>query len=449
MSAPSRRHWQHLGLFGLGLVALATVAFLGVQPGSWRDQPGLFAGAALVLGLCTVLGQEMVRLGPVSRLGLSWILIIGAGLLLGGLRIAPSDDVYRYILEGEQLRHGQNPYAIAPAAPEAQALVTADIYAAINHPHMTAIYPPLALGLHATVQATASGPRGFQLCMMALAVMCVGLVTWLLPRMGRDPAAVLTLAWNPVLPLFVAGEAHHDVAMALLMLIACAAAGANRPWGAVIATGLAALVKPFALALIPALMPAQLHKSAWLRWMLLPVLALLALVVYLPFLDAGSMLWASLATYGGERHFHGALDPWLRAALRPLVATAQLELLIRVCLVVVLLGGGWWLHRCFKDVALITRAVAFSTLLLLCLPTIHPWYFTMLVVLLPFSDSRILPVWTAGAGLYWLHGLRILETGAWTETLWVTAVAHLPIIAGLGLEYQRRVGLFAGIPVRR
>ncbi len=421
----SRPRWWRL--IPPGLVAVAAVGVLAVQPGTWREQPVLFAMLALLVGAAMLAGLAVVRGGDVGTAGRRWILAVGTLLALLGTGIAPSDDVFRYAVEGRQVLAGQNPYAVPPADPGARALVPPAIADGVNHPEMTAIYPPAALGLHAVVAAITPRLGGFQVLAAVLALVAIALAAALLHRPGRDPALVVALAWNPVLPLFAAGEAHHDIAMAVLALAAVAGAVAARPWRAVLATGLAALVKPFALAVVPALLPATGGR----RWLVLPVLALAA---YLPFAGAGWGLTASFATYAGERHFHGALDPWLRDALRPLVNAAVLEPAVRGALALLLVGGGWWLHRRTAGRALPERAAAFTALLLLCLPTLHPWYFTALAVFLPFSASWALPLWTACAGVYWLHGVRILEIGAWTETRWVTALAHLPALGLLLVE---------------
>ncbi len=436
--SPRRRHsvianglrswWP---LIPAGLAALLALAVLAVQAGSWREQPVLFASCAVGLGAAMLAGLAVVRHRDVGPLGLAWILVVGVALLGMGLRIAPSDDVFRYVVEGRQLLAGQNPFSIPPAAPQAQALVEPAISAGVNHPEMTAIYPPLALGLHAAVEGFSPGVRGFQVLAGVLALACLGVATWLLRRLGRDPALILAAAWNPVLPLFVAGEGHHDIAMALLMLLALTTACVARPWPAVLATGAACLVKPFALALVPALMP----SVGWRRWLILPLIAVLA---YLPFAGAGMGMVGSLMVYGGERHFHGVLDPYLRDGLRMVVSPAALERSIRVLLVVLLLSGGWLVQRRMAGRPLPERAVAFTVVMFLCLPTMHPWYLVALVVLLPFSRSWALPLWTAGAGIYWLHGMRILDTGAWIETRWVTALAHLPALALLAWECRTK-----------
>jgi len=77
--------------------------------------------------------------------------------------------------------------------------------------------------------------------------------------------------------------------------------------------------------------------------------------------------------------------------------------------------------------------VRLFAVLLICLPTLHPWYLAPLVMLLPFVRSWALVAWTAMAPLYWLHGLA-LASGVWHEVAWVTLLAHGPALAWLGWE---------------
>jgi len=211
----------------------------------------------------------------------------------------------------------------------------------------------------------------------------------------------------------------------VLVLAALLLVSARHHAAAAITLALATLVKPFAAVLVPVL-ARELPKR---HWWLIPATVVLA---YLPFISAGPQLFASTATFAGTMHFHGVLDPWVRLALTPLIPAERLEAAVRVVLGVVLLSGLALLWRRRSRLDLPGLSAGALTMLLLCLPTLHPWYFMVLVVLLPFTSSWGLALWTASAGVYWLHGLAILRAhGAWSETLWVTALAHLPALAVL------------------
>jgi hypothetical protein len=419
-------------LLPLGVTAWGMLGHLAWRDTSWREEPVRFAFGLGVLGACYLAGLALVRSRTVPRLAVAWILVVGVGLNLLGTGLWHSDDLYRYAVEGRQVLAGQNPYALPPADSAARSLVDPRIAERVNHPQMTAIYPPVAVAVHAGVQAVKPGLWGFTVLACACALVASGAALILLRRLGQPEGLVLAVAWHPVLPVFISGEAHHDILAALGVLAMLVLLRSGRPWLAHVVVALAALVKPFALAAVPALIQA----SGWRRLAWLPFIAL---VSYLPFLGAGSGLYASLVTFGGSMHFHGALDPWLRLAGRPLLSEAWLEPLIRVVLATVLLGGGAWLWRRRHGLTPEQLAIAGLGLLLVCLPTLHPWYLSILVVLLPWSRSWALPVWTVWVPLcYWLHGAAMLRAGTWIEDPWVTASAHLlPALVWLGERWRR------------
>lgn len=403
-----------------GLLAVACLALLAADDRSWLEAPLRFALGALGIGAACLAGLAVARSQPLGRGWLAWILAVGAVLQVVALGLWQSDDVARYVIEGRQILHGQNPYAVPPGAPEAAALADPALLARLNHPHMTAIYPPAALAAHAAVEAVRPGPRGFAAAGLLGALGLIGLALLLLRRHGLPAGLVVAVAWNPVLAIFGAGESHNDLLMALALVGALALLPAA-PLRALVLASLACLCKPFAVAALPAV----LQRSGW-RWLWLP--PAIAIAAYLPFAGAGSGLVASLGTFGGSMHFHGALDPWIRHALRPLVGWEQLETAVRVALAALLLAGWsavWLRHRDEPAPRLALRLLA---VLLLCLPTLHPWYFLAIVPLLPFATGWWLPLWTALAGIYWLHGIAMQTTGTWTETPWVTALAHLPAL---------------------
>jgi hypothetical protein len=141
-------------------------------------------------------------------------------------------------------------------------------------------------------------------------------------------------------------------------------------------------------------------------------------------------------------HFHGALEPLLREGWNFILPSTWVHGCTSITLMAVfIIAGGLILYRWYtsaqpNNTLSLTRLCATLTaLVLLCLPTIHPWYFYGLVIFLPFTRSRALRLWTALAPLYWLHGLALHETGQWGEIALVTTFAHVPVLALLMWEW--------------
>ncbi len=435
VAASSFRGWWPL--IPLGLIALASLGVLAGRDASWLQEPILFAGLSLLMGACCLLAYGWIRSRPIDRHGLNWILAIGVALQVVACGLYQSDDVNRYLVEGRQILAGQNPYAIPPADPRAAILVPPQVAAEVNHPQMTAIYPPVTLAAQAAVAAVSpalpghAAKAGFRIAGVLGSLAVIALALALLLRLGQPPALIVIVAWNPVLAIFGSGESHNDLIMCVLLLLALHAAASVRHRLAAGLTALACLAKPFAVvALLPVL-----HAGRWRGWWLVLLLPVLA---YLPFAAAGSGLVASFLTFGGDRHFHGVLDPGLRWLLRAFVEPAWVEQAVRVVLGLLLVAGlglVWRWSATPPGSPILVEKVAWSlALLLICLPTLHPWYFLVLVALLPFTHSWALAVWTASAGIYWLHGIRMAQVGGWTETPWVTVLAHWPAMLLLASE---------------
>jgi cellulose synthase/poly-beta-1,6-N-acetylglucosamine synthase-like glycosyltransferase len=416
-----------------GLALLGGCFALGQLPGTWRSDPLPFAVIALILGGIYLLAAAAVRARPGGGWSLAWIVAVALGVRIALLPFALSDDVNRYQLEGRQVAAGQNPYLSGPTSPEARALATAELpagtLAAVNHPDWTAIYPPVTLGYEALVTTLSIKPIAFKLAALACELGALGLVLAMLMRMRLAPTLLLLAAWNPVGALFFAGEGHNDAAMVLLLALGLYLLVGNHHRRSLVALSLAALAKPFAAV---ALLPSLIARGRW--WWLLP--PAIALIAYLPFVDAGLACFSTMGRFGSQNHFHGALEPLVREGLDSFLAKDVVQLATVGALAGLWIAGSLlvlarWRRSDGAPLELTARLLA---VLLLCLPTLHAWYLAPLAILLPFTRSWGLALWTAMAPVYWLHALANVQPTDFREIPWVTALAHLPALALLVYE---------------
>lgn len=99
---------------------------------AWFGLIALLWAAGLTGGLRAAPARSLWALGAVA---------IAARAVHWGALPLLSDDVYRYLWEGTLLNAGGNPFLTAPAA--VRGLDDA-LAARVNHPEITAIYPPIA-----------------------------------------------------------------------------------------------------------------------------------------------------------------------------------------------------------------------------------------------------------------------------------------------------------------
>ncbi|MEU7876327.1 glycosyltransferase 87 family protein [Dactylosporangium sp. NPDC049140] len=288
---PRWRRPVEYGLAAAGALATgATLAVLVAQPDAVA--PGLtgptravvFVGAAW---LVFAVGGWLVRRLPV-RTATVLILLGGAVLPLAAASAPPrsSDDMYRYIWDGQVQAAGIDPYRYVPAAPELTGLrndflwprhanwcVPADAVdpdkgrpleagcTVINRPTVHTIYPPVAQALFAAVHVV-SPPRSrqvpLQLVMAGFALATTILLLTGLRATGADPRLAVLWAWCPTVALEAGNNAHVDVAaafitgLALLVLALGNTRRASTLGGALL--GLAVAIKLTPLLITPAVL---------------------------------------------------------------------------------------------------------------------------------------------------------------------------------------------------
>jgi rSAM/selenodomain-associated transferase 2 len=380
---------------------------------------GLAAAGATWLRLTLYLALAALLPLLVARVPAQWsrrrvtLLALCAGCALRAmfLPLAPASDVYRYVWEGFVQTRGLNPYLLAPAdaglAPLAAGPMAA-VLPLVNHPELTAIYGPLAQLVFWLLAALRPEPFFFKCVFGAMDAITLLLLGWLLARRDLPAGRLFYYAANPLPLVFIAGEGHLDSLMTVLLLLGMALMLAARPGKAFFCIGLAAMVKYLAWFAVPFLLTGR-------NWRYAP-LCLVPLGLFAPYADAGGGLFASLLLFGTRLHYHDGLTDLLRllfgAAALPLAALVLLGAWLAIFLTV---------HEPLRAVFLAGGA------LLLCLPTLHPWY---LLPLAPLAAALASPAWLflqaalAAAALPAADLAR--QTGIFQEVRWHKLLAYLP-----------------------
>jgi hypothetical protein len=162
-----------------------------------------------------------------------------------------------------------------------------------------------------------------KLAMIGFEIGAVLLLLSMLRRAGMSPARVLLYALHPLPVWEFAGSGHVDAAMIGLAVLALWLYQRGGRWSTGIALAASALVKPFPLALAPAL---------WRRWDWRMPAAFIATIVlaYAPYLDVGSHVLGFLPTYVHEEGLESgtAFYPlWLLRGLLPVAVPTGVYLL--------------------------------------------------------------------------------------------------------------------------
>jgi rSAM/selenodomain-associated transferase 2 len=361
--------------------------------------------------------------------GRSLALIFFLGILgrLAFVWYPPGNDIYRYIWEGYVQNRGLNPFVFAPADPALADLARGEmhhIWQQINHPELTAAYPPLTLLLFRLLAGLYPEPMFFKIFMVAFDIGVMIVLAMIIRQRSVNPARLILYAFNPLVLLYIAGEGHLDVIQLFflclsLYLILCR----NHHISGFLILGLAVVSKYFAILAWPFLVDAEN------RWKSLAVL--IPLILYLPFIDAGSGLFQSLGIFAGNYHYNDSAAMLIRFLFgdRHLFATA-----------ILLISGFVWIYLLVQNKL---RSVYLALgCLLLFLPTLHPWYLVLIAPFLVFFPSR---AWLyLQAAIVFTFPVIAVEskTGIFQEIFWLKLFEYVPFYILLIWGVLREGNLF-------
>lgn len=421
-----------------GAVLLAASAGLARLPALRGVYTGSFLGTFSLAALSYLVAVLRIRQ---DRLSLGWIwgiAIAGRALLLLA-EPSLSDDVYRYLWDGQLLLRSVNPYSYPVNAPTLDAFAT-PLRALVNHAWMASPYLPAAQLYFGGITFLAPGSvKAFQIAAVILDLLTGWLLLDLLKLAGRRRQSVLLYLWHPLVMVEFAGSAHLDALMLLLVMAAfwlvvrARQSSHAAPWlsGSVVLLAAATLTKG-----IPALLaPLFFRRWKWRHFLLYGLLVLIPLLVFASgagwglsgSLD-GTGLFGALRIYQTTWNFNSSVYHWLETALSGYRTAGgvpgdapgagiipALRTLMATLTGLAALAAGWLAWRAEEHTVenkCTTEDQILSWLRLATLPigayllfthTLHPWYPLLVVPFLPFfipAESKASPKhWWAWAWL--------------------------------------------------
>lgn len=351
------------------------------------------------------------RLGR-DRLPLTaiWMLAIIFRLILLLTESSLSDDVFRFIWDGHLLRQGINPYAQPVNSPVLDSfnIPTRDL---VNHDWMASPYLPAANILFYFIPGQLPA---FRITTVILDLAIGLLVFDSLRCLSIQPTGVLIYLWNPLVMTEFANGVHIVDAWMIflvmltfwLMLHTRDTPHENRFYklGATLSMAAATLTK----ALPALLVPIFLRRWRWKHLILYMVIVGLAVLGFainagwglLGPLD-GKGVFGALRIYTSQWNFNSSFYHWLEVLLSsfqppgmagstPVVAA---RILTTAAILLVSLLTGVWAWRLdsptcggylTRTLSLLRLAIIPIAAYLLFTHTVHPWYVTFIIPLLPF-----------------------------------------------------------------
>ena len=371
----------------------------------------LIAAAAYVLAVARI---DRDRL-PLTAI---WVFAILFRLFLLGTDPTLSDDVYRYIWDGHLLNQGINPFSLPVSSPLLDQYNTL-LRGLVNHDWMASPYLPVSQFFFALVNRVApQSILAFQVGAVIFDLSTGWLVFDILRMLGLSRNKALIYLWNPLVIVEFAHGAHIDALMIFLMMAAFWFLVRSKPWQP--GRNRECYFSAFALAgstltkAIPALLvPLFVRRWGWRR-----LVVYFALLLSLSALFAagagwglsgpldGRGLFGALRIYSSYWNYNSGIYHWFEvlilgsqtagATSGEMVGDTPIlfaKLFTIALTALISLASGVWAWKLddpgkadfnLRSVYLLRLTAIPIGAYLLLTTTVHPWYGTLIVPLLPF-----------------------------------------------------------------
>lgn len=343
------------------------------------------------------------------------IVALGLRLLLVWLPPGLSDDAYRYVWDGLLQARGINPFVFVPEDPALAALQSEPLFERLNSASFYSVYPPLSQLFFLVGGLVYDGDwRASYYVIKALFVLAELGGLFLLARM-TSPRGLLLYAWNPLVLVETAGQAHTEAVLVPFLILAVYLARRGRGGWASVALAGAGLVKLYPFFFFPFLWRRFGWRAVWPGVLTAGVLAL-------PYADPSVLhkLAASLDLYVRYFEFNAGFYYGLKEIGRLFTGGDISKTLGPFLRMVFFLSLLLWYALDWKKGWTLRRAFVVTTgAYLLLTTTVHPWYLLGVLPLVALSGR---PSW------HW-HALGLLSMGTYalytsgSEPYWFFVIA--------------------------
>jgi len=418
-------------LIAFSAAGIAMLLFTAASPWIIRTHGyGVFIPAVAASGLLTILATYLA-----DRVDERWGLLIALGLglamrlLLVGEEPFLSTDLYRYIWDGRVQAAGINPYLYVPADPALAPLRDTAIYPHINRAdYAVTAYPPVAQLAFLAITRVAETVLTMRLAMMAFEIATIAIVIDLLRRLGLPKTAVVAFAWHPLAIWEISNNGHADAIMVTLMMLGVWLLVRARRVAGAVAMMCAALVKPYAVLVLPA------FWRPW-DWRVPAAIVVTALVCYAPYLGAGRGVFGYLGGYVAEEGLTSGSGIWLVSLAQTLLGNipgSTAVYLAAAAAIMIVLGLRNRFEHARTPAGTIDAIVVLLTAGLVLMSPNYPWYFLALVPFIPLGAGAI--GWALTLGAFLLYRPIFLP---YNDLVWKT-LATLPFLIVLVVMLLRR-----------
>jgi alpha-1,6-mannosyltransferase len=339
----------------------------------------------------------------------NWKVVFVAGILfrLAVFGFGPqwSDDVYRFLWDGELLKMGENPYLQTPGKWQEENQNSDDAYLNhlfqnLNSPDYYSVYPPLNqavfwIGAKASMGFAWNGFMGLRLILLLGEIGVFFLLLRIL-RTFQKPENLLILYWfNPLVILEITGNFHFEGLVLLFLLASIDRFTANKMTFSGGFWGLAIGMKLLPLIFAPSFFFSSQTRKDLAFWSGVSVAVILSFV-WLWVDQSYVNFFQSLRLYQEKFEFNASLYYLFREVGFWIQGYNIIETLTKILSLATLIGIVFfsWKRRPNSTLELLDLWVLIYLIYLIFQPIIHPWYIIPALGLSLFTKKNAFLIWS-------------------------------------------------------
>jgi hypothetical protein len=367
-------------------------------------------------------------------------------LLLGGaiirLALLPafpnlSDDIYRFIWDGNLITEGENPYIHLPSDISSSfewASTNGELYSNMNSPEYYTIYPPVNQLIFALSSFLGGGKLYSSMLVMKMLLFISEMATiFVLLKMLRDNklkiASASFYAYNPLVINEIMTNMHFEGMMLLFLLIGLVMLQKKKWLQSVFAVSISIGIKLIPLMFMPLLIAYLGVKKSFRYFM---GLGLALLVIFTPILINLPFFMKSLDLYFQKFEFNASIyyiSRWFGYQLYGYNQIAKLGPILAISTIGIIV---WLTRKLYLDnkKPLATYCLYAICAYLFLATTVHPWYIIPVIGICTLTRFRFPLFWSFFITFTYIN----YSYSPYEENLWFVAFEYMTLLAIIVVE---------------
>lgn len=328
-----------------------------------------------------------------------FFLMLGIAIKLLGITSTPrlSDDVYRFMWDGNEISKSENPYKSLPSevmASQTQSAFQAKIYNKLNSPNYYTVYPPLNQLMFELVHKLSpknieSQLVGFRIYFILFELLLIFCLWKILP----NKKVLLLLLLSPFWTIELFGNFHFELIEISFLLCSLLFIHKEKWLSSAVFFGLATSVKFHLLLVVPFILLLVPHRKKLVFFLISAGVFGSWFFAFLPFHHYQNML-ESVQLFIKTFEFNASVFYAIRWVGFTAIGYDIIQKAgpILSLIAMVLITVFWWKANSTKQNIWAYALFGYTAYLFLA-PVVHPWYITPLLILGVLSNYYYPFIW--------------------------------------------------------